>query len=187
MKKVTAVATSALLLGLLAAGCGNNNDNNNAASSAAPTTAPAASVAPASAAPAASTAPAASVAPAGEYKDGTYEATGEMDAESGWADKAVVTVTNGQISAVKFTGVDKDGNDKQEFSKAGKYGMKEKNPKAQGEWHEEIAKAEEYYMANLGKAPTFDAEGKTDAISGVSIHVGNFWTLADKALESAKQ
>ncbi|MBY9079972.1 FMN-binding protein [Paenibacillus sp. HN-1] len=178
MKKATAIASSAILLGLLAAGCGNNNNADAPAASASVSAAPsaAASAAPASAAPAAEA----------QYKDGTYTAEGEMDAESGWASKVEVTVTGGVVSAVKFTGVDKDGNDKQEYSKAGKYGMKEKNPKAQGEWHEEIAKAEEYYMANQGAAPTFDAEGKTDAISGVSIHVGEYWTLVQKALEGAK-
>lgn len=184
MKKTTAVVSSAILLGLLAAGCGSNN--NAPAESAAPaaSTAPAASVAPAaSAAPsAAASAPAAEA----QYKDGTYHAEGEMDAETGWKPTADVTVSGGVVTAVKFSGVDKDGNDKQQYSKDGKYGMKEKNPKAQAEWHEEIAKAEEYYLANKGAAPTFDAEGKTDAISGVSVSVGEYWTLAEKALEGAK-
>lgn len=109
-----------------------------------------------------------------------------MDAKSGWKPTVEVTVSNGAVSAVKFTGVDKDGNDKQQFSKDGKYGMKEKNPSALAEWHEEVAKAEQYYIDNKGAAPAFNAEGKTDAISGVSISVGEYWTLAEKALEQAK-
>ncbi|WP_025701386.1 hypothetical protein, partial [Paenibacillus forsythiae] len=122
----------------------------------------------------------------GAYKDGGYHAQGEMDAKSGWASTVDLSVANGNIVAVKFSGVDKDGNDKQQFSKDGKYGMKEKNPSAQAEWHEEAVKAQQYYLANQAAAPAFNAEGKTDAISGVTISVGEYWTLAEQALEGAK-
>ncbi|WP_025691030.1 hypothetical protein, partial [Paenibacillus zanthoxyli] len=122
----------------------------------------------------------------GPYKDGGYHAQGEMDAKSGWAPTVDLSIANGNIVAAKFSGVDKDGNDKQQFSKDGKYGMKEKNPKAQAEWHEEAIEAQQYYLANQTAAPAFDAEGKTDAISGVTISVGEYWALAEKALEGAK-
>ncbi|MBT2289608.1 FMN-binding protein [Paenibacillus albidus] len=120
----------------------------------------------------------------GAYKDGGYHAEGEMDAKSGWKSTVDLTVAAGNIVAVKFSGVNEAGDDKKQFSIDGKYGMKAGG--AQAEWHEEIEKAEAYFLENKGAAPTLDAEGKTDAISGVSIHVGEYFTLAAKALEGAK-
>lgn len=120
---------------------------------------------------------------AGQYKDGGYRAEGEMDAKSGWKSTVDLTVANGNIVAVKFSGVNAAGDDKKQFSVDGKYGMKAGG--AQAEWHEEIAKVEQYYLEK-GAAPELTAEGKTDAISGVSIHVGEYFTLAEKALEGAK-
>ncbi|MRN55450.1 FMN-binding protein [Paenibacillus monticola] len=121
---------------------------------------------------------------AGAYKDGGYVAEGEMDAESGWKSTVALSVANGNIVAVKFSGVNAAGDDKKQYSVDGKYGMKAGG--ATAEWHEEIAKAEAYFLENKGAAPALDAEGKTDAISGVSIHVGEYFTLAEKALEGAK-
>ncbi|WP_379127942.1 FMN-binding protein [Paenibacillus sp. sgz500958] len=126
---------------------------------------------------------AAGPAQAGALKDGGYHAEGEMDAESGWKSTVDLTVANGKVVAAKFSGVNAAGEDKIQNSIDGKYGMKAGG--AQAEWHEEIAKAVAYYLEN-GAAPALDAEGKTDAISGVSIHVGEYFTLAEKALEGAK-
>lgn len=127
---------------------------------------------------------AAGPAEAGPYKDGGYTAEGEMDADSGWKSTVALTVAGGNVVAVNFSGVNAAGDDKTQYSVDGKYGMKAGG--ASAEWHEEIALAEKYYLENKGAAPAFDAEGKTDAISGVSIHVGEYFTLADKALEGAK-
>lgn len=127
---------------------------------------------------------AAGPAEVGPYKDGGYHAEGEMDAESGWKSTVDLTVAGGNVVAVNFSGVNAAGDDKTQFSVDGKYGMKAGG--ASAEWHEEIALAEKYYMDNKGAAPALDAEGKTDAISGVSIHVGEYFTLAEKALEGAK-
>ncbi|WP_150272154.1 FMN-binding protein [Paenibacillus tepidiphilus] len=120
----------------------------------------------------------------GPYKDGGYTAEGEMDADSGWKSTASVTVAGGNVVAVKFSGLNANNEDKKQFSIDGKYGMKAGG--ASSEWHEQIELTEDYYLQNKGAAPTLDAEGKTDAISGVSIHVGEYFTLADKALEGAK-
>lgn len=128
---------------------------------------------------------AAGPAQAGPYKDGGYTAEGEMDAKSGWKSTVALTVANGNVVAAKFSGVNAAGEDKQQNSIDGKYGMKEKGG-SQAEWHEEIAAAQEYYVENSGTAPAINEEGKTDAISGVTISVGEYFTLAEKALEGAK-
>ncbi|UQZ34641.1 FMN-binding protein [Paenibacillus sp. PK3_47] len=127
---------------------------------------------------------AAGPAEVGPYKDGGYHAEGEMDAESGWKSTVDVTVAGGNVVAVKFSGLNAAGDDKKQFSIDGKYGMKAGG--ASSEWHEQAELAEAYFLDNKGAAPTLDAEGKTDAISGVSIHVGEYFTLAEKALEGAK-
>ena len=123
---------------------------------------------------------------AGAYKDGGYHAEGEMDAKSGWKSTVDVTVANGKVIAAYFSGVNDKGEDKQDFSKEGKYGMKEKGG-AQAEWHEQVQKAEQFYLENQGVGSiTFNDEGKTDALSGVSIGVQEYFQLAEKALEGAK-
>lgn len=120
----------------------------------------------------------------GPYQDGGYSAEGEMDADSGWKSTVSLTVAGGNVVAVNFSGVNAAGDDKKQYSVDGKYGMKAGG--ASAEWHEEIALAENYFLENNGAAPTIDAEGKTDAISGVSISVGEYYTLAEQALEGAK-
>lgn len=124
---------------------------------------------------------------AGPYKDGAYHAEGEMDANSGWKSTVDLTVVNGNVVAAYFSGVNEAGEDKQDFSKDGKYGMKEKGG-AQAEWHEQVQKAQQFYLENQGVgSASFNDEGKTDAISGVSIGVQEYFTLAEKALEGAKK
>jgi len=129
---------------------------------------------------------AAGPAQAGPYKDGGYHAEGaEFDPNNGFKSTVDITVANGNIVAAKFSGVNEAGEDKQQYSADGKYGMKEKGG-SQAEWHEEIIAAQKHFVENQGTAPTLDAEGKTDAISGVTISVGEYFTLAAKALEGAK-
>lgn len=124
---------------------------------------------------------------AGPYKDGAYHAEGEKDANSGWKSTVDLTVVNGNVVAAYFSGVNDAGEDKQDFSKDGKYGMKEKGG-AQAEWHEQVQKAQQFYLENQGVGSvSFNDEGKTDGISGVSIGVQEYFTLAEKALEGAKK
>ncbi|SEU29841.1 FMN-binding protein [Paenibacillus sp. NFR01] len=120
----------------------------------------------------------------GPYKDGGYFAEGEMDAESGWKSTVAITVAGGNVVAANFSGVNAAGDDKKQYSIDGKYGMKAGG--ASAEWHEEIALAEKYFLENKGAAPALKDDGTTDAISGVSIHVGEYFSLAEKALEGAK-
>jgi len=55
--------------------------------------------------------------------------------------------------------------------------------KAISEWHEQAALAEAYFVENQTLANlTTDAEGKTDAIAGVTISISDFNALVEKAL-----
>lgn len=125
----------------------------------------------------------------GPYKDGSYHAEeAEFNATSGWKYVAHITVLGGKIIAADWNGVHKDGgDDKDTQSKNGLYGLVEKGG-AQSEWHEQALKAEQYLLETQDPAAiTYtDEEGHTDAISGVSIHVIEFFDLAKKALEGAQ-
>lgn len=125
----------------------------------------------------------------GKYKDGPYRAEAkDFDAKSGWKETVDLTVVNGYIVAANWNGVHKDGgDDKKKQSVDGKYGMKEKGG-AIAEWHEQAAKAEAYLLEK--QDPTDikykDEEGRSDAISGATIHVKGFFDLAQEALANAK-
>lgn len=172
MKKASILLCSALLLGLLA-GCGAKNEANTAN--------------PANNAPAAenSSANASAEAPAaeGKFQDGLYFAMGKEDPKSGWQYFVKLQVEGGKITDVDWNGTNATVPvDKVTYSEQGKYGMKEKG-NAQAEWHEQAAKAIAFLIEKQDtKAITLDAEGRTDAISGVSIHVNDLFDLADQAL-----
>ncbi|EJW18537.1 FMN-binding protein [Paenibacillus alvei] len=120
-------------------------------------------------------------------KDGDYHAESpEFDEKSGWKETMDITVKDGKITAVNWDGVHKDGGDtKKKQSKDGKYGMKAGG--ASSEWHEQAEKMEQELIAKQDPAAiAVNNEGKTDAVSGVSIHVGSFVQLAQEALAKAK-
>jgi major membrane immunogen (membrane-anchored lipoprotein) len=169
MKKASIILlSSVLLLGLLA-GCGssNKNDVNSAAGNNATTN---------------SSNSANANAEAGTYKDGVYFAKGEVDASSGWQSIMTLTVADGKITDVEWNGIsEKAPVDKITYSKDGKYGMKAAG--AASEWYEQAEALDKFLIEKQDpSAITLDKEGKTDAVSGVSIHVGEFVDLTKAAL-----
>lgn len=125
---------------------------------------------------------------AGPYKDGYYYAEADnFDENSGWKETVDVTVMNGKIVAVKWNAIHEEGGtDKATRSKEGEYGMVDFG-NAQAEWHEQALKAEQFLLEKQDpKAIAYGQDGKTDAISGVSIQVKGFADLVEKALSAAK-
>jgi len=120
----------------------------------------------------------------GPYEDGRYFAQELTYPSSGWKYTADLTVVTGRIVAAEWDGVNKDGDSKTVASQEGEYGMVE-NGGAQAPWFEQAAAAEAYLMETQDPtAVTYtDDSGHTDDISGVTIHVGEFFDLAEKALE----
>ncbi|WP_018749800.1 FMN-binding protein [Paenibacillus sanguinis] len=170
MKKASIILSSALLLGLLA-GCGSSNG--------ADTTEPASNTPAANETPASNST---NSAEAGSYQDGVYYAQGEADAKTGWQYYVTLTVSGGKITEANWNAINATVPvDKVTYSKEGKYGMKAGG--AASEWHEQAEKAEQYLIEKQDpKDITLNEEGKTDAIAGVSVHVNEFFTLADQAL-----
>lgn len=122
-----------------------------------------------------------------KYKDGIYFAQeDEFSPNSGWKSVVTLEVKDGKIASVDWNGAHKNGGvDKKTASKEGKYPMVEKGG-AKSPWHEQAMAAEAYLIENQDpKAIEYsDNEGHTDAISGVSIHVNDFFALVEKAIEN---
>lgn len=143
--------------------------------------APAPSAAPS--APADSAAPSEPAAPAEGLKDGTYKAQSLGFDKSGYQYFVELTVKDGKIANAVCDAVDAENVLKSTLSKEGKYDMKNNGLL----WHEQA----EAYAAKLVEvqdpaAIPLNAEGKTDAITGVSVTVSEFAKLAERALNQAK-
>lgn len=125
----------------------------------------------------------------GDLEDGTYVAEEPEFGDSGWKYVVTLEVEGGKIVDAQWNGVHEDGgDDKITLSSNGEYGMVEKGD-ASAEWHEQAALAEEYLLETQDPTEieyTTD-EGHTDAIAGASIHVKEFFDLAQQALASDPQ
>ena len=113
--------------------------------------------------------------------DGTYEAKAS-EPSNGYTDQVTITVTDGKITSVNWDGVAEDGSLKSVMSENGEYVMTEDGPT----WAEQSKALAEALVEN--QSLSFlnpNAEGKTDAVSGVSISVNGFISLAAQCLEQA--
>ena len=121
----------------------------------------------------------------GPYTDGSYFAIADSYPSSGWKEYVSLTVLNGRIAGVNWSAVNKQGDDKKAYDKAGNYKMVQFGG-AQAEWYEQAEKAEAYLLeVQDTNAITYkDDNGHTDDIAGVSIHVDALFDLAAEALEA---
>jgi major membrane immunogen (membrane-anchored lipoprotein) len=120
-------------------------------------------------------------------KDGVYFAKeGDFAKETGWKDEVIVTVKGGKIASVLWNGVANTGvPDKLTVLPLGGYPMV-KFGNAKAEWDVQAKAVQDYLLKTQDVGfSKFDAEGRTDAISGASIHVKGFFGLVNQALASA--
>lgn len=119
----------------------------------------------------------------GPYQDGTYFAIADEYPSSGWKEFVSLTVLNGRIAAVNWSAVNKNGDDKKKVDKAGRYNMVRFGG-AQAEWFQQAEKAEAHLIKiqDPTKVSYKDADGHTDEIAGVSIHVDALFDLTAEAL-----
>ena len=123
----------------------------------------------------------------GMWEDGHYHAEGE-EFSHGWKATVDLTVVSGYIVAANWNALPEEGDKKKkQASMDGDYGMVA-NSDAQAPWYEQAEKAEQYLLETQDPADiNYNSEGVTDAISGVSIGVDGFFTLAQEALEGAER
>ena len=123
-----------------------------------------------------------SVLEGASFTDGTYEAKAAEADSNGFIEAVTLTVKDGAITEANWDAVTEDGNKKSIMSENGEYTMTE-DGLTWKEQAEALAKAliENQSLSFL----TTDAEGKTDAVTGVSISVNSFIDLATKCLEEA--
>lgn len=128
----------------------------------------------------------ASISAQAKPKDGFYYAESAKFDENGWKSQVVLEVKGGKIVYANWNGVGNQADeDKKTFAASGRYGVI-KLSKIGKEWHEQAAAVEKYLVdtqdSNFSK---YKPDGTTDAISGASIHVKEFFDLVKTALASA--
>ena len=97
-----------------------------------------------------------------------------------------VVYNHGKPVSVNFDVKQEDGSMKKKASADGKYVMKEGEAKR---WDEQMALLEAFIAENnfdLSKVKLTNADGNTDAVSGVSIKVGTYLTALQELLDSVK-
>lgn len=121
----------------------------------------------------------------GEYEDGIYFAQEDgFNERTGWKYMVTLEVEDGEIVMAEWNGAHREaGTDKRYRSESGEYGMVERGG-ARATWIEQAKDTEAWLLENQDPtAITYTSdEGHTDAISGVTIHVREFFTLVEEAL-----
>lgn len=120
-------------------------------------------------------------------KDSAFTGTtkGEVKDEKGTT-IADVTFEEGTVKAIEIEFINPDGTSKTEASKSGAYVMKEGGTP----WHEQIDLLEAFLVENNGdtsKVTLTNDAGNTDAVTGVSIKVGEYLGAVDAAIEKSKE
>ena len=114
-------------------------------------------------------------------QDGTYVVRTETSG-NGYADELEMTVTDGRVTGLVWDSVDEEGNRKSVLSENGQYVMTEEGltwkEQAQA-LAEAVIERQSYGFLNMND------EGKTDAVTGVSISVGGFVNRLEEALLEA--
>ena len=113
-----------------------------------------------------------------KLSDGTFTAKGEPDS-NGFTEEVTLTVKDGKITEVNWDGITEDGTKKSVMSENGEYVMTEDGPT----WKEQAEALADALIENQSlRFLTTNVEGKTDAVSGVSIAVGSFISLTEDCL-----
>lgn len=122
-------------------------------------------------------------------KDGTYtardEAPGESGFEKGYTNEVTLVVEDGKITSVTWDSVHTSGSGKIQESLDGDYVMK-----AGGKtWAEQSELLGAYVVEQQTTKGLLNSgdDGKTDAVSGVSIDISGFIRVVEKAIEQAAE
>jgi len=122
----------------------------------------------------------------GELEDGIYYAEQDEFGGTGWKYHVILTVEDGKFVDAQWKGTNRvPQTNKYDQSVNGDYGMVEYGD-ASAPWFEQADATIDYFLENQSVEVSedfyTDEEGHTDAIAGVSVHVVEFFELAEKAV-----
>ncbi len=123
-----------------------------------------------------------------KYQDGVYRAENPEFSDSGWKETVEVTIENGEVVKINWDAIYIDDSipiRKKQYSKSGLYGMLTVG--AIGEWYDQATAAEQFVLEHGIDALTINSDGRTDAVSGCTIHVDEFAALYRQCLDQAKK
>ncbi len=113
----------------------------------------------------------------------TYTAEEATADDKGYKNVAIVDVDeNGAITNVTIDALHEDGSTKREKVESGEYDMKAAG--SEYSWTEQVELLSDYIVETQSTEIPLNEEGKTDAISGVSISIDSYLALVDEALAS---
>ncbi len=116
---------------------------------------------------------------------GSYTVESSSFDSNGYKDVITLTVDeNGLFSDVFIDAFTEDGQSKREAVEAGDYDMSVAG--AQSSWTEQVDAFAKYVVENQNYGVPVHEEGKTDAISGVSIEIISYVRLLDDAITLAE-
>lgn len=117
-------------------------------------------------------------------KDGTYTKKDETPDESGYLCEMTMVVEGGKITSVTYDKLTEDGKSTAQMAKDGEYVMTEDGLT----WDKQIDALIANFVENQNiDKITVNDEGKTDAVSGVSINVQGFIAFAQDCLGQASK
>lgn len=115
--------------------------------------------------------------------DGTYVAEAD-EPSNGFLDVVTLVVEDGKITSIEYDAINEDGQGKNYLSSIGEYTMTDSNPN----WKEQSNLLAKHVIENQStERLTIDDEGKTDAVSGVSIDISTFVNLTNDALQKSAE
>lgn len=115
------------------------------------------------------------------FKDGTYTKVA-AEAENGFTYEMTMKVADGKITEINWDATDENGNSKKKLAMDGEYVMTENGPN----WAEQSEALAQYVIDHQSlDGLTTTEDGKTDAVSGVSIKVNSFIEFVEDCMGQA--
>lgn len=117
----------------------------------------------------------------GTLVDGSYTAEA-TEASNGFTGIVTMEVSSGNVSSLTYDAISEQGDSKSHLASIGEYVMTEDGLT----WEEQAKLLADHVIENQSiNTITMDEDGKTDAVSGVSIDVSEFIILTQECLEKA--
>lgn len=118
-----------------------------------------------------------------KLKDGEYIAKAKEADDNGFTEQVSIKVEDGKITSIIWDCVKEDGTTKRKLADHGEYVMTEDGLT----WTEQANALAETVIKNQSvESIGMNEQGKTDAVAGVSIYIGNFVNLLEDSLSQAE-